>query len=210
MAAMGQFWQRASMWGAAVAVVVVAGTGVAKASNPSGAASIPDASDNELHLCFDSGDAKEDPGGSPLSIIDKPVNKKDCGHKKELEINQRGPQGVQGPAGPAGPVGSRVFAGEFNGATLVIWSGTAPFTVSHPATGKWVVHIPAGTFAPTGGIGNGCPIPLVGALGGGIVLDMNICGPITTPANNGSVDLYLHSTNKKDNHWIMFTDTPVS
>jgi collagen triple helix repeat protein len=120
-----------------------------------------------------------------------------------------GATGPQGPAGPAGAPGTKVFAGEFAGATGTIWSGTAAFTVGHPSAGHWSIHIPAGTFASGGGVGNGCPIPTVQALvpGGEMVIDQNLCGPIT---GDGSVQLDVHSADGSDNHFISFTDVPVS
>ena len=120
-----------------------------------------------------------------------------------------GPQGATGATGPQGPAGSKVFAGEFNGNTGAIWSGTAAFTVAHPSTGHWSITIPAGTFAPGGGVGNGCPIPSVQALvpGGEIIIDQNLCGPLT---GDGSVRLDIHSADGSDNHFISFLDVPVS
>jgi Collagen triple helix repeat (20 copies) len=125
-----------------------------------------------------------------------------------------GPQGATGPAGPTGPHGpagqnaAKVFAGEFQGATGAIWSGTAAFTVTHVATGSWQIHIPAGTFPAGAGVGNGCPIPMVQALvpGGAVIIDQNLCGPLT---GDGSVRLDVHSADGSDNHFISFVDTAV-
>jgi hypothetical protein len=67
----------------------------------------------------------------------------------------------------------------------------------------------AGTFAPGGGVGNGCPIPSVQAFvpGGEIVIDQNLCGPLT---GDGSVRLDVHSADGSDNPFISFNDVPVS
>ena len=130
------------------------------------------------------------------------------------EAGPAGPQGDTGPAGPTGPQGPAgadaptIFAGEFYGPTGAIWSGTGPFTVTHVATGRWQIHIPAGTFPSGQGVGNGCPIPMVQALvpGGEIIIDANLCGPLT---GDGSVRLDIHSADGSDNHYISFVDTAV-
>ncbi len=102
----------------------------------------------------------------------------------------------------------KTFAGEFQGASLAIWSGTAAFTVTHNGPGSWSIHIPAGTFPTGSGVGNGCPIPMVQALvpGGPMIIDQNLCGPNT---GNGSVQLDVRSADGSDNHYISFVVTAV-
>ena len=140
-----------------------------------------------------------------------------------------GAAGAAGPAGPAGPAGAagakgdkgdtgatgaagqdapKVFAGEFQGATGAIWSGTAAFGVTHTGPGSWIITIPAGTFPAVAAAGNGCPIPQVQALvpGGVMIIDQNLCGPLT---GDGSVALTVHAQDGSDNHYIAFTDTAV-
>ena len=118
-----------------------------------------------------------------------------------------GLKGDTGATGPAGP-GSVTAAGEFQGSTLVRYSGNVDFTVDHPSTGHWVIHIPAGTFQIlANAFGNGCPIPSVSALvpGGPMEIDANACA-----GNGGVVDLYVHSADGLDNHYIAFTDVSVN
>ena len=118
-----------------------------------------------------------------------------------------GLQGDPGATGPAG-AGSVTAAGEFQGSTLVHYSGNVNFTVDHPATGYWVIHIAAGTLKDKANFfGNGCPIPSVSALvpGGLMVIDANVCGD-----NHGAVDLYVHSADTLDDHYIAFTDVSVN
>ncbi len=127
---------------------------------------------------------------------------------------EQGEQGAAGPVGPQGPAGEdgqdapRVFAGEFHGPTGAIWSGTAAFSVNHTGPGRWSIMIPAGTFASGLGVGNGCPIPQVQALvpGGEMVIDQNLCGPLT---GDGSVRLDVRSADGSDNHYISFVVVPV-
>jgi hypothetical protein len=87
--------------------LVVAAGGVAYAT-------IPDASNGKVYLCYTAKDAKEAGGGAGLRIIDKAANKKDCDGRTELAINAQGRTGIQGrpgPAGPTGPAGPRGAAG---------------------------------------------------------------------------------------------------
>jgi hypothetical protein len=125
-----------------------------------------------------------------------------------------GPQGATGPAGPTGPQGPagkdapKTFAGEFKGDTLAIWSGTANFAVTDTGAGSWRIVIPAGTFPTGSGVGNGCPIPQVQALvpGGEMVIDQNLCGPLT---GDGSVVLDVHSADGNENRYVSFVVTAV-
>jgi hypothetical protein len=128
---------------------------------------------------------------------------------------EQGPTGAQGLSGPAGPAASKVFAGEFHGTDLSVWSGTGPFTVSLVDGGLypnyWVIHIPAGTFNDTpNGIGNGCPIPTVDAVfgGGAISIDSHVCGAAHN--SDGGADLFVHSADGSNAHYISFTEVPVN
>jgi hypothetical protein len=200
---------------AIIAVAAVVGLGVS--GGTAYAAGLIPSSDGTIHACYNTtnGNVRVVAAGSKCRH-----------HEKALVWNQTGPVGPQGPAGPQGPQGAtgpagptgpqgpagndapKTFAGEFQGASLAIWSGTAAFTVTHPAAGTWQIHIPAGTFPAGTGVGNGCPIPMVQALvpGGQMIIDQNLCGPIT---GDGSVRLDVHSADGSDNHFVSFVVTAV-
>ena len=192
-----------------IAVAAVIGLGVS--GGTAYAAGLIPSADGTIHACYN-------PTNGNTRVV--AAGTKCRTHEKALVWNQtgpvgpQGPQGATGPAGPAGPQGPagqdapKTFAGEFQGASLAIWSGTAAFTVTHPATGSWQIHIPAGTFPTGSGVGNGCPIPMVQALvpGGAMIIDQNLCGPLT---GDGSVRLDVRSADGSDNHFVSFVVTAV-
>jgi hypothetical protein len=200
---------------ATIAVAAVVTLGVS--GGTAYAAGLIPGSDGSIHACYNAtnGNVRVVAAGQKCRV-----------HEKALVWNQtgptgpqgpqgapgpQGPQGATGPAGPQGPAGldaPKTFAGEFQGSSLAIWSGTGAFTVTHVATGQWQIHIPAGTFPSGVGVGNGCPIPMVQALvpGGAMIIDQNLCGPLT---GDGSVRLDVRSADGSDSHFISFVVTAV-
>ena len=122
----------------ATTVLVVAGS-VAIATG-----AIPDAGDNEVHLCYATGAA----GTTPLSIYDAELNPTACpATKASLAINQQGPKGAtgaKGATGPAGPKGATGPAGATNAyATMLHHPEKA---VNYPGSGLTNLHLPAGSY----------------------------------------------------------------
>ena len=195
-----------------VAVAAVVGLGVS--GGTAYAAGLIPSADGTIHACYNT------TNGNTRVVAE---GTKCRTHEKALVWNQTGPVGPQGPvgptgaSGPAGPTGPqgpagqdapKTFAGEFRGDTLAIWSGTASFTVTDTGAGRWRIVIPAGTFPAGAGVGNGCPIPMVQALvpGGEMVIDQNLCGPLT---GDGSVVLDVHSADGNEARYVSFVVTAV-